>query len=165
MCHDVTFELLLILGSLLHHLQLIIGTKICIMQELIYIRTKGFWKGESTFFDISTFHPNTMSYCQTQVASLFRRQKLEKKMEILYVMLYVDLLPHLYFLLLVHRAKKLLFFTIAWLIFYLKNMRLPTTRFSLNVLSYPILFTTFCCVKGAETCSLLSTPWYLLNCV
>ena len=36
---------------------------------------------QSAFFDIRVLHPNTPSYRQTQVGSLFRRHELEKKRE------------------------------------------------------------------------------------
>ena len=46
------------------------------------IHARGFWgRRQSAFFDIRVFHPNAPSYFQTQVASLFRRQELEKKHE------------------------------------------------------------------------------------
>ena len=46
------------------------------------MHARGYWgRRLSEFFDIRVFHPNATSYFQTQVASLFRRQELEKKRE------------------------------------------------------------------------------------
>jgi len=46
------------------------------------VHARGFWgRQQSAFFDITVFHPNAPSYCQTQISSLFRRHELEKKRE------------------------------------------------------------------------------------
>ena len=43
---------------------------------------RGFWgRRQGALFDVRVFHPNTPSYHQTRVASLFRRHELEKKRE------------------------------------------------------------------------------------
>ena len=46
------------------------------------IHATGFWsRRQSAFFDIRMCHPNTPSYRQAQVGSLFHRHELEKKRE------------------------------------------------------------------------------------
>ena len=114
---------------------------------------------QGAFFDIRVFHLNIPCYHQTQIYFPFCRKKL-MNMEIVYVQLNVDPLLHLY-ILLVDWARKLLIFTIAWMIFSHTNMGLPITRCSHG---YVMPSHSLCCVlscwpfKGAETCSLLSTP-------
>ena len=46
------------------------------------IHARGFWgQRHSAFFDVGVFHPNTPSYCNTSVPSLYRRHEAQKKRE------------------------------------------------------------------------------------
>ena len=46
------------------------------------IHARGFWgRWQGVFFDIRVFHPNTLTYRQTQVGILFCKHELEKKWE------------------------------------------------------------------------------------
>ena len=44
------------------------------------IRARGFWRrGQSAFFDVRIFHPNTQSYQSSKIETLYRRHEIEKK--------------------------------------------------------------------------------------
>ena len=174
-CHDVAVEPPLLsllcylsLGNPSHHLLL---TAVA-MQELISMQG-AFWdRRQGALFDIRVFHvyPDAPSYHQTQAASLSIDVSLRKSvnMEIMYAMLNVNPLPHLFFLLLVAWAKKLLFSTTILTILYPRSMLPPTTRYSPGCIvpSHFLYYVLLCWLfKGTENCSCQSTLLSSLNCI
>ena len=78
-CHDVTVEppLLPLNGELITP-----SSANCSNTARADIHARGFWgRRQGALFNIRVFHPNTPSYRQTLVTSLFRRHELEKKRE------------------------------------------------------------------------------------
>jgi len=75
-CHNVSVEpsLLPLNGELIAP-----SSANCSDSARADIHARGFWgRQQGALFDVRIFHPNTPSYRQAQVASLFHRHKLEK---------------------------------------------------------------------------------------
>ena len=129
-CHDVTVEppLLPLNGELITP-----SSANCSNTARADIHARGFWgRQQGALFDIRVFHPNAPSYHQTRVASIFRRHELEKKREYGDRIRSVDCgsFTPLVFQLLVVWARRLLFSTTVWQIFYHRSTLRLTTRHS-----------------------------------
>ena len=97
MCHDVTVEppLLPLNGELITP-----SSVNCSNTVRADIHARCFrGRRQSALFDVRVFHPNVPSYRQTRVASLFvdMSSRRSENMGTVYVMLTVNLSPHLFF--------------------------------------------------------------------
>ena len=168
-CHDVTVEppLLPLNGELITP-----SSANCSNTARADIHARGFWgRRQGALFDVRVFHPNAPSYRQTRVASLFRRHELEKKREYGDRIRSVDCgsFPLLVFSTecLVVWARRLLFSTIVWQIFYHRSTIRLTTRHSPGcavLYHFPYYVPLYWPSVGAESCSQPSSPLFPLSC-
>ena len=127
------------------------------------IHARGFWgRQQGALFDVRIFHPNTPSYRQAQVASLFHRHKLEKKREYGDRTRVVDgeSFTPLVFSTFGGLGKEvsILFFTITWLIYYPKSIT-PEYHQTLSwmrcSLSFSLLHSAILAIHGSRKCQVV----------
>ena len=166
-CHDVTVEppLLPLNGELITP-----SSANCSNTARADIHARGFWgRRQGALFNVRVFHPNAPSYRQTRVASLFRRHELKKKREYGDRIRSVDCesFTPLLFQHLVVWARRLLFSTTVWQIFYHRSTIRLTTWHSPGcamLYHFPYYVLLYWPLVGAESCSQPSSPLSPLSC-